>query len=263
MSGVPLRFALPEGGELRVVPTRLAIAGWTGRDSAAVEHHIEELAKLGVPRPSTVPLYYRAARSLLTQDDELEMLGDASSGEVEPVLLRAQRRWWLTVGSDHTDRAFEAHAVDASKQLCGKPLAREAWAWDDVAAHADKLLLRSRIHEGGEWVTYQEGPLARIRPLMSLAAGLPADLRGAGDAVAMTGASVADGATATASDAAGTASDVHDGLVLFCGTLAAIPRTADGTAVRPAPRMQLELLDPVRQRRLHHEVRVTPLPRVA
>ena len=41
------------------------VAGWTGRDSAAIEHHIEELAALGVPRPSSVPLYYRMASLLI------------------------------------------------------------------------------------------------------------------------------------------------------------------------------------------------------
>ncbi|MEC9166239.1 MAG: DUF2848 family protein, partial [Pseudomonadota bacterium] len=45
----------------------LVIAGWTGRDAASVQHHVEELAELGVPGPSTVPLYYRAGRNLVTQ----------------------------------------------------------------------------------------------------------------------------------------------------------------------------------------------------
>ena len=45
----------------------LVIAGWTGRDVAALEHHIEELKAIGVQPPSMVPLYYRVAASLLTQ----------------------------------------------------------------------------------------------------------------------------------------------------------------------------------------------------
>ncbi|MGA8316723.1 MAG: DUF2848 family protein, partial [Bradyrhizobium sp.] len=28
----------------------LVVAGWTGRDEAALRHHIEELAAIGVPR---------------------------------------------------------------------------------------------------------------------------------------------------------------------------------------------------------------------
>jgi hypothetical protein len=30
----------------------LIVAGWAGRDHAAIEHHIEELAALGISRPS-------------------------------------------------------------------------------------------------------------------------------------------------------------------------------------------------------------------
>ena len=57
-----LSFDIGAGQTLNVQPTRLVIAGWTGRDAAGIQHHIEELAALGVPRPSTVPLYYRGAR---------------------------------------------------------------------------------------------------------------------------------------------------------------------------------------------------------
>ncbi|MEO9527100.1 MAG: DUF2848 family protein, partial [Roseibium sp.] len=48
-------------GVLSCTPDRLIVAGWTGRDRAAVDHHIEELAAIGVPTPSSVPLYYQWA----------------------------------------------------------------------------------------------------------------------------------------------------------------------------------------------------------
>lgn len=225
-----LRFDLEYGKALEFEPRALVIAGWTGRDAAAVEHHIDELAALGVARPSAVPLYYRAGAALLTQSDSVEVLGEATSGEAEPVLLRAGGRWWLTVGSDHTDRRLEAHAVAASKQVCAKPIARRAWAWGGVAARADRLELRSQITEDGRWVDYQRGPLAKIRPLMELASGLPAGL--------------AD----------------EDGLVLFCGTLAVLPN-ARGERVRGAAAMRIELADGAAL--IAHEYRVRPLPVVA
>ena len=34
----------------------LVIAGWTGRDVAALNHHIEELKAIGVQPPSRVPI---------------------------------------------------------------------------------------------------------------------------------------------------------------------------------------------------------------
>ena len=46
---------------IAVAIEHLIIAGWAGRDAAAIEHHIEELAALGIPRPSTTPVYYRVA----------------------------------------------------------------------------------------------------------------------------------------------------------------------------------------------------------
>jgi len=134
---------------LSVTPTELVIAGWTGRNHAAIEHHIEELEALGVPRPSTVPLYYRVSHQQLTQTESIQALGAESSGEAEPVLFFTQGEWWLTVGSDHTDRQVETYSVAVSKQMCAKPVARVAWRWVDVLAHQDSLWLRSRIWEGG------------------------------------------------------------------------------------------------------------------
>jgi Protein of unknown function (DUF2848) len=61
----------------------LVIAGWTGRDVAALEKHIRELEAIGVKRPKTTPIFYRVAASLLTNDDTIEALGDQSSGEAE------------------------------------------------------------------------------------------------------------------------------------------------------------------------------------
>ncbi|MCC7459014.1 MAG: DUF2848 family protein [Nitrospira sp.] len=225
-----LRFALDGGAALELLPRQLVIAGWTGRDRAAIDHHIDELAAIGVPRPSGVPLYYRVAASLLTQGERIEVLGAGSSGEVEPVLVRAQGRWWLTVGSDHTDRGAERGGVALSKQLCAKPLATRAWPWDDVVERADAIGLRSEIFEHGRWVRYQDGTLAAIRPLAQLIAGLPAD------------------------------APVADGLVLFCGTLAALP-DAGGRGVRPAARMRLLLIDGAHT--LAHEYETTALPQVA
>lgn len=207
-----LRFETRDG-TLAIAPRRAIVAGWTGRDRAAVEHHIEELAALGVVRPSAVPLYYRVSRQLLTQEATIEVLGSASSGEAEPVLLDDGERLWLTLGSDHTDRALEARSVALSKQVCAKPLARRAWALDDIADRLDTIELRSSIREdgGGGWTAYQEGTLAAIRPLRELVRGAPG----------------ADGER------------LGEGSVMMCGTL---PVLSGG--IRPARQMRLELSDP-------------------
>jgi hypothetical protein len=70
-----LQFTTPEGQTLAPIFDTLIVAGWAGRDHAAIEHHIEELAALGIPRPSAVPLYYRIASNQLSQSSTLQVLG--------------------------------------------------------------------------------------------------------------------------------------------------------------------------------------------
>jgi len=226
-----LRFQLEtaQGSRAADVPIdRLVIAGWTGRDASAVRHHIEELARLGVNPPSQVPLFYRAGAALLTQEVELEVLGARSSGEAEPMLFGFEGELWLTVGSDHTDRAVEAYSVAVSKQMCPKPVAGTAWRYREVAADWDRLRLCATIVEGARSTTYQEGTLALMRP--------PEDLL-----PRFTGGTAA----------------LPDGTLMSCGTLGAIG------GVRAAEEFAMELSDPARGRRIAHRYRARPLPAVA
>ena len=123
----------------------LVIAGWTGRNVAALEAHIKELEALGVKRPKTVPIFYRVAASLLTTAGAIEVMADKSSGEVEFVLYALDDGLWLGVGSDHTDRKAETIGVTLSKQMCAKPVGGTLWRYDEVKPHWDKLVLRAFV----------------------------------------------------------------------------------------------------------------------
>jgi hypothetical protein len=138
---------------------QLVIAGWTGRDEAALSKHIRELEEIGVKPPKTTPIFYRVAASLLTTAEEIQVSGPDSSGEVEYVLLQKADGLWVTVGSDHTDRKAETIGVSLSKQLCAKPVAAGSWKYDDVKPHWEKLVLRS----WADGVPYQEGPVTTMR----------------------------------------------------------------------------------------------------
>jgi Protein of unknown function (DUF2848) len=214
--------AAPAAESVRI--DQLVIAGWTGRDKAAVEKHIAELAALGVKRPPTTPVFYRASAARLTLDDEIDVLGETSSGEVEFVLLQHGGRLWVGTGSDHTDRQVETYVVSVSKQMCDKPIAAEFWAYDDVAPHWDRLVLRAHISEKTGRALYQEGSVAAMLDPQELIAQF--------------------------SDKAGLA----DGTLMFCGTLAA------HGPVRASNDFEYELEDPVLGRKIGHRYRVRTLP---
>jgi len=210
---------------LRVVIDHAVIAGWTGRDPAAVQEHIEELQALGVTPPASTPEFYRVSASRLTSAPAIEALGGASSGEAEAVLIKQAGTFYVGVGSDHTDRDLESHSVRASKQICDKPVSNQLWRYEDVHGHWDELVLRSRAHIDGARVLYQEGPISQLRH--------PDDLmdKYCGGAAAFT-----------------------DGTLLFCGTCPVIG------GVRSATRFELELDDPVLGRTITHAYDVIALP---
>ena len=117
--------------------------------------------------PSQTPLYYRVGASLATQAGRIQVLGEGSSGEAEAVLIgSAEHGMLVAVGSDHTDREFEAQSVAVSKQMCPKPLGRDVWRYDDVAPRWDALRLESDMD--GE--PYQRGSMAAVREPVELIA---------------------------------------------------------------------------------------------
>ncbi|ASV98438.1 DUF2848 domain-containing protein [Paraburkholderia aromaticivorans] len=225
MQQVSFNVAEPAGGSRADIAevNRLTIAGWAGRDQAAIEHHIAELAELGVRRPSTTPCFYRLGAELLTQAEQIDVVGVKSSGEAECVLVHSKTGLLVTVGSDHTDREVEAYGVTVSKQVCPKPVARDAWRFDEVSGHWDQLELRAYAVTNGERRVYQQGSVAALLPAADLLARAP----------------------------------LASGAAMFCGTLpvqGGIVGMADGDA------LELELHDPVLNRTLRHAYRVRALP---
>ena len=214
-------------------PEALIMAGWTGRDRAAVQQHIDELGALGVPPPSCTPLFYRLDPALLCTAATIDVLGESTSGELETVLVALADGLWVGLGSDHTDRAMEAHGVAISKQLCRKPMAPGLWRFDEIAGHWDDLVLRAHIVEDGQRRLYMEAALATVRPPEDLISGYRTSigLPAAGELPALT--------------------------VLFMGALNAIG------GIRPARHFAMVLEDPVLGRELAHAYEARPLALIA
>lgn len=230
---MPIFERQSQSGELLISfeATDLVMAGWTGRDETAVQHHIQELEALGVQPPSKTPLFYRVDPALLAGAvDEIKVVGEESSGEAEAVILSMADGLWVGLGSDHTDRAFETHSVQLSKQLCRKPMAETLWSYDEVIGHWDELILRAHIVEGGERILYQEGTLAALRR--------PEELM---ETYCMERSHTED-------------MPLPLGTALFCGTMSAIG------GIRSSGRFEMELEDPVGGRKLSGVYEATIIP---
>jgi len=220
-----LTFERHSGNETdraELAPEMLVVAGWTGRDEKALHHHIEELAAIGVPRPSSVPVFYRISTANLMQTANLQVLGADTSGEAEPVVVAMVDGLWLGIGSDHTDRKAETMGIALSKQLCAKVVGKSLWRLEDVASHWDQLILRAYVTIDDKRLKYQEGPLSAMRD--------PADLMSRAGAKFETGT------------------------IMFCGTLGAIG------GIRPASQFTALLEDPVLGREMMCEYDIDILP---
>ena len=209
---------------LSVTLTQGAIAGWTGRDPVARDHHIKELQELGIAPPASTPIYYRCSARRFTTDGMIEWTDVNSSGEVEFCLIASGGKTYVGVGSDHTDRQVETYNITVSKQMCDKPIAPVVWSLDEVLPHWDEIILRSWATIKGEKVLYQEGKLSGMLPVAEL-------IKKGFDAAALP-----------------------DGTAMFGGTFAA------KGGIRPADRFDFEIEDPVLKRKISHGYDIKTLP---
>jgi hypothetical protein len=224
-----LSLTLHTAGASRPVQAQvneLVVAGWTGRDQAAIAAHIQEMKEWGVAGPTQTPMYYRVSASLLTTDHEIEVIGRDSSGEAEFVLFNVNGEILLGAGSDHTDRKAESVGITLAKQMCPKVVAAEVWAFSDVEPHWDDLIIRAWATIAGERVLYQEGNVTVMRH--------PRDLM----------------------DLYTKRTGIHfgPGFAMYGGTFAAIG------GIRWADEFEFAIEDPVLQRRISHCYKMKSLP---
>jgi len=178
-----------------------------------------------MPRPSRTPIFYRAAASLVTTANAIQVVGSETSGEVEFVIVPRADGLWIGLGSDHTDRALETTSVPLAKQMCAKVVATTLWRLDDLAPHWDSIALRSWAHRDGRRELYQDGTFASILPPAELLARYATD-----------------------------SETLSVGGVLFSGTIATVHQIA------PADEFEIEMDDRTLGRRIAHRYRIESLP---
>lgn len=147
----------------------LIIAGFTGSNTEKVKEHLDELQKQGITIPDEVPTFYRIPSENATQSEEISVVGTETSGEIEPVLLVKGGSYFISLGSDHTDREIEMKNIARSKASCQKPISRTAVPLEELALAWDHLELSSEVSESGKWVPYQIGKCLDLTHPLKLA----------------------------------------------------------------------------------------------
>ncbi|WP_286974906.1 DUF2848 family protein [Acetomicrobium sp. UBA5826] len=201
--------------------------GRTSRDPKDIIKHLEELKAEGITVSSDIPSYNPKIKDRITTSNVIEVLPNSkSSGEVEYVLLFINNNdFYVTIGSDHTDRELEKYNVVLSKQIYPNVISKKVWIYEDVKDHWDELVMKAWVKEKGVAKLYQEGKLNTIlRPEELIK---KARERVLGD---LTGA------------------------VIFSGTFPII-----GGKLNYEPYFKVELIDNIKHKTLAHEYILEPI----
>jgi hypothetical protein len=141
--------------------------GRTSRNPEDIMKHLEELKKAGIKVSPGIPSYNPKISDRITTGNKIEALPNSkTSGEVEYVLLfTSDSSFYVTVGSDHTDRELEKSNVVLSKQICLNVISPRIWRYEEVKNHWDDIIMKAWIKKDDKRQLYQEGKLGEmLRP---------------------------------------------------------------------------------------------------
>lgn len=156
-----LSFTLPDGSTSTVTVKRLLNAGYAGKNQEEVRAHVDELAKLGVPAPTTTPTLYPVSPYLAQQSRQVDVQHAKTSGEAEwALIIDDAGEELLTCACDHTDRQLETHGVAWSKNASPDVLAVKAWHYADVVDCMDEVRLTGWV--GDERTVIQDAPASAL-----------------------------------------------------------------------------------------------------
>jgi len=143
--------------------TRMINAGYVGRDQEVVRNYIAELEAKGIPGPKSTPVLFPINTRAILLNEDIEVYGDKTAGEVEYVLLiKDAETIYVGMGSDHTDRLLEETDIPRSKQICPNIMCSTVWPLEDVVKHWDEFTFDSQVVKDGETIPNQDGKLATI-----------------------------------------------------------------------------------------------------
>jgi hypothetical protein len=155
--------------------------GFTIRDQARMQAHLDEVAKEGVPPPrvGVPPIVFPLSPWAVTTASEVPVQYARTSGEVEIVtLVDGDGSLYVSVGSDHTDRDLEAIDIPWSKQVCPSVVAPVFWHWPAVADVWDETEIASWVGDQPDHlVPYQRARVSEFLSPPEMVAALARKIR--------------------------------------------------------------------------------------
>ena len=142
----------------------------SSRDIDSTKKHISEIVNSGFKMHGPAEIAFKS-RYLLTNASGIEVQGPQTSGEAEFVVFTYAGKIYLSVGSDHNDRSLEimwtemlgkVHDTAKSKQMVPAVIAPEAWLYDEIKNHWDKIIINSSVTVSNELVQYQRYSLSEL-----------------------------------------------------------------------------------------------------
>ena len=152
-----------EREELVFQVNRMVNGGYCGRNQDEIRKHMEEVKALGSTEVfDEIPVFFPVVKDYITLGEEIEVVGNQTSGEGEFAVLIGQDHVYIAAASDHTDRDLEKQTILKSKQVTPNILSKEVWDYEDVKDHWDDILMRAWVKEDGEKKVFQESSLSAL-----------------------------------------------------------------------------------------------------
>lgn len=154
----------------------LVVLCFSRKDTAKTMEYIHMLEEAGVTCPKDVPVLYPCDPQIVTRKDTIDVIGGKTSGEAEYLILCHGGKFYIGLGSDHTDRELEVTSIHKSKQVCLKPCSDAFWEYDEVKDHLPELRIISSQQTEGDIQAYQYGTAGDILPFDTIVEKVQAEV---------------------------------------------------------------------------------------
>ncbi|MQG39913.1 MAG: DUF2848 domain-containing protein [SAR202 cluster bacterium] len=142
----------------------------SSRNIGVTKKYIDNIQNSGTKMHEPAGIAFKS-RYLLTNESKIEVQGSQTSGEAEFVIFSENEKLYLSVGSDHNDRSVglmwtemlgKIEDTAKSKQMVPSVIAQDAWEFEEIKNHWDRIIVSSKITGPEGLVDYQNYSLSEL-----------------------------------------------------------------------------------------------------